>query len=121
MTLDLSQFYGTQAYHRLNSYAVLTDGTAYLAEKAGAFWLFTDAALFLNAYREAAGGFAAVTLSKDGDGGGFKVSATSGDGEAFHLFGGEFTDFPGHLLPFTFFAVFSEEPPGWILMLPSEY
>ena len=39
--MNLAQFYGTSAYYRfiILSNLVLTDGTKYLAEVAGAYWL----------------------------------------------------------------------------------
>jgi hypothetical protein len=43
----LSQFIGTQHYYRLNRKCLLTDGTRYLAETAGAFWLMDAAASYL--------------------------------------------------------------------------
>lgn len=39
--LDLSQFYGTEAYHRTNMFVpqlVHTDGVHYFANEAGAWW-----------------------------------------------------------------------------------
>jgi len=40
--IDLSQFYGSENLYRWNflTKSVLTDGTKYLAEVAGAYWLF---------------------------------------------------------------------------------
>jgi len=40
--IDLSQFYGSENLYRWNSLtkSVLTDGCKYLAEVAGAYWLF---------------------------------------------------------------------------------
>lgn len=40
-TIDLSQFYGTEAYHRtflFNPNLVHTDGVQYFADQAGAYW-----------------------------------------------------------------------------------
>ena len=41
LEMNLAQFYGTSAYYRFSilSNLVLTDGTKYLAEVAGAYWL----------------------------------------------------------------------------------
>ncbi|MFM7008029.1 MAG: DUF6876 family protein, partial [Betaproteobacteria bacterium] len=44
---QLTQFTGTERYHRLNRKCLLTDGTKYLAEAAGAFWLMDAAASYL--------------------------------------------------------------------------
>ena len=40
--IDLSQFYGTESYHRTNLFTpklVHTDGVQYFAETAGCYWL----------------------------------------------------------------------------------
>jgi hypothetical protein len=36
---SLSQFTGTEKYYRLYSTVVLTDGTKYLSDTAGCYWL----------------------------------------------------------------------------------
>ena len=36
---DLAQFTGTGAYYRISRKHVLTDGTRYLAEQGGCFWM----------------------------------------------------------------------------------
>lgn len=43
----LAQFAGTECYYPLNRLCLLTDGTKYLAEAAGAFWLMDAAASYL--------------------------------------------------------------------------
>ena len=43
----LSQFTGTEHYYRLNRLCLITDGTKYLAEDAGAYWLLDAAASYL--------------------------------------------------------------------------
>lgn len=43
----LAQFTATERYYRLNRLCLLTDGTKYLAECAGAFWLMDAAASYL--------------------------------------------------------------------------
>jgi hypothetical protein len=44
---QLTQFTGTERYYRLNRKCLLTDGTKYLAESTGAFWLMDVAASYL--------------------------------------------------------------------------
>ena len=44
---QLAHFIGTEHYYRLTPSAVLTDGTKYLAEAAGAFWLMDAIASYL--------------------------------------------------------------------------
>ena len=36
---ELDQFIGTQRYYRMSSRVVLTDGTHYLAQRVGCYWL----------------------------------------------------------------------------------
>lgn len=43
----LAQFTGTERYYRISRRCLLTDGTRYLAEEAGAFWLMDAAASYL--------------------------------------------------------------------------
>ena len=43
----LTQFTGTEHYYRISRRCLLTDGTRYLAEEAGAFWLMDAAASYL--------------------------------------------------------------------------
>jgi hypothetical protein len=43
----LAQFTGTERYYRLSRRCLITDGAKYLADNAGAFWLFDAAASYL--------------------------------------------------------------------------
>lgn len=65
--IDLSQFYGTENLYRWNSLtkSVLTDGCKYLAEVAGAYWLFDaiDSHLTTQGLNENTG-FVVATLKK---------------------------------------------------------
>ena len=64
-TLDLSQFTGTESYYPwspLFRNFVLTDGTQYLADTAGAFWLMDAVASHFGSYK--AEQFVCVTLTK---------------------------------------------------------
>ncbi len=38
-TQDLAQFTGTTCYYRMGTQHLLTDGTQYLAERAGCYWI----------------------------------------------------------------------------------
>jgi hypothetical protein len=116
-TLDplvLAQFTGTERYYRLNRLCLLTDGTMYLAEAAGAFW-FMDAAAsylielgtddwFVQVVLAVTNSRAVLTL-EDGNG---NVRAQQ---ETLY------TDFPISLQ--TLYACWDGE--HWVLMLPSEY
>jgi hypothetical protein len=44
---QLSNFIGTEKYYRLTRKHLLTDGTKYLAEAAGAYWLMEAIASYL--------------------------------------------------------------------------
>ena len=78
-TIDLSQFYGTEKYHRtfvFNDSLVHTDGVQSFAEQAGAFWFLDIVAIeiypltkkepFLSIKFWANGGEASITV-EDGD------------------------------------------------------
>jgi hypothetical protein len=114
---DLSRlclFTGTVHYHRLNRKCLLTDGTKYLAEAAGAFWLMDAAASYLlelgtddwfvQVVLKVTGSSAVLTL-EDGNGG---VRARQEI---------PYTDFP--IPHYTLYACWNGE--HWVLMLPSEY
>ena len=40
LTLNLTQFRGTEHYYRTHPSLLATDGVKYLADEAGAYWLF---------------------------------------------------------------------------------
>ena len=116
---ELSNFYGTEAYYKIGPNAVLTDGTKFVAEQLGAFWLFQDTAIYMAGYQET-DGFAVIRLSFE-DSGPFKVELGDGNGHWRTLFGSEFTDFPKELVPFEFYACWDAVMGMWVLMLKSEY
>lgn len=110
----LCLFTGTENYYRLNRKCLLTDGTKYLAEGAGAFWLMDAAAShllelgtddwFVQVVLKVTGSSAVLTL-EDGNG---HVRARQEI---------PYTDFP---IPYyTLYACWNRE--DWVLMLPSEY
>jgi hypothetical protein len=113
---DLAQFYGTEGYVRIAPNAVLTDGTHYIAEEVGAYWLFQDTALFLSGYQET-DTFQVIKLDTKDEG--FKLMAGDGNGNWRPLEFGEFTDFPPELMPFEFYASWDGE--HWVFMLKGEY
>lgn len=111
---QLSMFTGTERYYRINRKCLLTDGTKYLAEEAGAFWLMDAAACYLielgtddwfvQIVLDVTGSKAVLTL-KDGNG---HVRARQEI---------PYTDFP--MPQQTLYACWDGE--HWVLMLPSEY
>lgn len=119
---DLTQFYGTEGYVRIALNAVLTDGTRYIAEEVGAYWLFQDTALFLRGYQET-DTFQIIRLRNcdvtDGRLIGFVVEAGDGNGNWRLLFGSGYTSFPHELMPFEFYASWDGE--NWVFLLKGEY
>lgn len=114
----LPSFTGTEGYVRIAPNAVLTDGTAYLADAAECYWLFQDCATFMVGY-EKGDGFAVIqlTISEDNS---FKVLRGDGNDNWTLLWSGEYTDFP--LRPeFEFFAGFQPDIASWVFLLKSEY
>ena len=111
---QLSLFTGTEHYYRINRKCLLTDGTKYLAEGAGAFWLMDAAASYLielgtddwfvQIVLVVTGSKAVLTL-EDGNG---NVRARQ---EIPH------TDFP--MPQQTLYACWDGE--HWVIMLPSQY
>ena len=110
----LSQFTGTENYYRLSRRSVITDGTKYLAEDVGAYWLLDAAASYLLELgtsdwfvllRLVTDKRQAVLTLEDGNGG-IRASQQI-----------PFTDFP--LSELVLYAVWDGD--HWVLMLPSEY
>lgn len=111
---SLSMFTGTERYYRIHRNVVLTDGTKYLADEAGAYWLMDAIASYLPQFtgRE---DFIVAKLVRDG----CKAQLTLDDGngrvlDQQHI---PFTDFP--LTSIQLYACWSGE--FWVLMLCSEY
>jgi len=117
---DLAQFYGTEGYYRIAPNAVLTDGTHYIADELGAYWLFQDTAAYLAGYQNE-DTFQVIKLSfvSPGEASAFNVDAGDGNGNWRTLFSSEFTDFPQELAPFEFYATWGGE--FWVLTLKGEY
>jgi hypothetical protein len=111
---NLSSFTGTSCYYQISRRHLLTDGTKYLADTAGAYWLLDAAAshldeigtvdwfvlirLFVTDQR-------AVMVYEDGN----------GNEHARQQIG--YTDFPFNSLDL--YACWDGQ--HWILMLPTEY
>jgi hypothetical protein len=110
---NLSQFIGTENFHRITARHILTDGTKYLAEQAQCFWLMTAVASHLPKHFHDY--FAVAELKVVGN------SATlildDGNGNVFARQSIEYTDFP--LSEIKLYCSFDEE--FWVIMLTSEY
>lgn len=116
-TLDpsvLAQFTGTERYYRLNRKCLLTDGTKYLAEAAGAFWLMDAVASYLIELGTD-DWFVQVELAVTGS----RAVLALEDGNRSVRAQQEipYTDFP--ISQQTLYACWDGE--HWVLMLPSEY
>lgn len=111
---QLTQFTGTEKYYRISRNHLLTDGTKYVAETAGAFWLMDAVASHLSELgtddwfvlvRVTVTNASAVMRYEDGNG---NVRAQQAI---------PYTDFP--MPKFMLYACWDGE--HWVLMLPSEY
>ena len=111
----LAQFTGTEKYHRIYPQVVLTDGTKYLADEAGCYWLMDLYASHLASVDPNIESFTCLKLTKRGLGA--EIVVEDGNTHALTKQQIEYTDFP--LESFTFFAVWSGQ--FWVLMLRSEY
>ena len=111
---DLAMFTGTKQYYRLNRLCLLTDGTKYLAEAAGAFWLMDAAASYLIELG-ATDWFVQIVLVVTES----KALLTLEDGNGHVRARQEipYTDFP--MPQQTLYACWDGQ--HWVLMLPSEY
>jgi hypothetical protein len=111
---QLAQFTGTEKYHRISRKHLLTDGTRYLAEKAGCFWLMDAVASHLCEIgtddwfiliRVMVVDSAALMIYEDGNGNEHARQEVP------------YTDFP--LDRVELYACWDTE--HWVIMLPSEY
>ena len=113
-TSQLSLFTGTEHYYRLNRLCLLTDGTKYLAEAAGAFWLMDAAASYLIELGTA-DWFVQVKLVVTGSSAVLTLEDGNGHVRARQVI--PYTDFP--IPQQILYACWDGE--HWVLMLPSEY
>jgi hypothetical protein len=111
----LEQFTGTEHYYRIYPKVVLTDGTKYLADVAGCYWLMDLYASHLASVEPRIESFTCLKLTRCGVGA--EIVIEDGNTHALAKQQIEYTDFL--LENFTFFAVWSGE--FWVLMLRSEY
>jgi hypothetical protein len=111
---QLSNFIGTEKYYRLYGHVVLTDGTHYLAEQAGAFWLMDAIASYLPQFTGRQD-FIVAKLVKTNS----SAQLTLDDGndnilDQQHI---PYTDFP--MSSIQLYACWGGE--FWVIMLCSEY
>ena len=111
---QLSLFTGTEHYYRLNRLCLLTDGTKYLAEAAGAFWLMDAAASYLIELGTA-DWFVQIKLVVTGSSAVLTLEDGNGHVRAKQVI--PYTDFP--IPQQILYACWDGE--HWVLMLPCEY
>lgn len=111
---QLAQFIGTEHYYRLTPSAVLTDGTKYLAEAAGAFWLMDAVASYLPQLTGRQD-FIVARLVRTGSQA--ELTLDDGNGRVLERQHIEYTDFP--MQSIQLYACCDGD--YWVLMLCSEY
>ena len=111
----LAQFTGTEHYYCIYPRVVLTDGTKYLADHAGCYWLMDLYASHLASVDPSIENFTCLKLNRRGKGADIVIE--DGNTQLLAKQQIEYTDFP--LENFMFYAVWSGE--FWVLMLLSEY
>lgn len=113
----LSQFTGTEAYHRFSALfrnCVLTDGAKYLCEKAQAFWFADIIGSILAKIKPHE--FCVCKLEKNAKGSGAVFTADDGNGEVFY------TQRIPHTDALCNFKVYAQwDGSLLVIMLPSEY
>lgn len=116
----LEGFTGSETFSRWSalSRSVLTEGAQFLADQAGAYWLFDaiDSHLVDKGVTDETE-FTSVTLRRGSLGNDAELILDDGNGVVFARQHIEYTDFP--LPEIKLFAVFNGQ--GWTHMLPREY
>lgn len=111
---ELRQFTGTANYYRIDRKTLLTDGTHYLCERAGAYWLITVFASYLHELKLEEW---FTVLKLDVTDSSAKVTIGDGNDNVLATQEIDYTDFP--LPSLTLYGCWDSE--HWVLMLPSEY
>lgn len=113
---NLSQFTGTDGYHRYMGNMLLTDGTRYMAEACGAFWLL-DTIYSVQTNPEINKEEMQVCKLKMTGENTCVVTITDGHKSILHEQDIQFTDFP--LDEITLWATVQDK--HRVILLPSEY
>ena len=111
---QLNSFTGTDRYYRIGRKHLLTDGTKYLAEQAGCFWMMDAIASHLSEIGTADWFVVVKTIVRNS-----AALMIYGDGNDHEYARQEipYTDFP--LPEITLYACWDGE--HWVIMLPNEY
>ena len=110
----LAQFTGTGAYYRISRRHMLTDGTKYLAERAGCFWMMDTIASHLSEIGTADWFVLVRVMVSDGAA---LMIYENGNGQEHARQEIPYTDLP--LRSVTLYACWDSE--NWVIMLPTEY
>ena len=110
----LAQFTGTGAYYRISRRHMLTDGTKYLAERAGCFWMMDAIASHLSEIGTADWFVLVRVMVSDGAA---LMIYENGNGQEHARQEIPYTDLP--LRSVTLYACWDSE--NWVIMLPIEY
>ena len=111
---DLAQFTGTTYYYRISKQHLLTDGTHYLAEQAGCYWIM-DAVSSHVTEIGTADWFVVVRIEVEECRAVMRYE--DGNGRELACQAMPYTDFL--LSNLTLYAVWDTQ--HWVIMLPSEY
>jgi hypothetical protein len=113
---NLAQFICTENYYRYSPLFrnfILTDGTKYLADEAGAYWLMDAIASHIGSYRQDT--FVVANLQKrPAD---WLLTIDDGNGKAYVKQEIEFSDFPLDSIK----LYVCKQDDMWVILLPSEY
>ena len=110
----LAQFTGTGAYYRISRRHMLTDGTKYLADRAGCFWMMDAIASHLSEIGTADWFVLVRVMVSDGAA---LMIYENGNGQEHARQEIPYTDLP--LRSVTLYACWDSE--NWVIMLPTEY
>ena len=113
-TQDLAQFTGTTCYYRISTQHLLTDGTQYLAEQAGCYWIM-DAVSSHVTEIGTVDWFVVVRIEVENHQAVMRY--LDGNGRELVRQAIPYTDFP--LRNLTLYAVWDTQ--HWVVMLPREY
>lgn len=114
--IDLSGFTGTENHYRYSPLFrnfILTDGTKFLADEAGAYWLMDAIASHVGSYKKDT--YAVATLQKQPDG--WLLTIDDGNGRLYAKQEIEFSDFPLDSIK----LYVCKQDDMWVILLPSEY
>ena len=110
----MDQFTGTEYYYPLWPKVLLTDGTKYVADAAGAYWLMDAIACYLPQFT---GKEDFIVAKLNVIGSSADLVLDDGNGRVLNLQHIAYTDFP--IATMTLYACWGGE--DWVVMLPSEY